>query len=130
MAALALVSAVSIKKYDGPLPVQFNSSEGGDAFMERAIREYGEVVEKNGEQKIYINKENAHKLAQQVWDERNLKDVKKFVIYHKYDSDQQLESNWNHIWSHYDVLSEGKITVDQLPGMFRMVAGDTSMQLN
>ena len=55
--------------------------------MERAIREYGEAAEKDGKEKIYISKDNAHKLAQQVWDEKNLKDVKKFVIYHKYDSD-------------------------------------------
>ena len=48
MAALAVISAVSIKKYDGALPDQFNSAEGGDAFMERAIREYGEVAEKDG----------------------------------------------------------------------------------
>ena len=77
-----------------------------------------------------ISKENARKLAQTVWDEKNLKDVKTFKVYRKYDSDQQLDSNFNSVWSHYDVLAEDKIHIDQLPALFRNIAGDTSMQLN
>ena len=99
--------------------------------MESTIKQYGE----GSGDKILISKENAKAVAQAVWDGAH---EAKFAsapdhldkMYHKYFSDAELNGNFDNIWSHYDVLSEGKINIDQLQPMLRMVKQDTSMQLN
>ena len=114
--------ASAVRKYDGPLPPQFDSKQMGDAFMESTIRKYGEVTKKEDQQRIYISKANARKLAWDVWtgalDER------------PYDTRNHLDANFDQVWSHFDVLHEDKIYVDQLPGFYRMLKSDTGMQLN
>ena len=41
------VEAIRVNKYDGPLPATFDPSKGGDAFMGRAIRQYGVATADN-----------------------------------------------------------------------------------
>ena len=58
----ANVPSTSFAAKDGDIPHQFDSSEGGDPFMEKVIKEYGN---KEGE-RWFISKSKAKELAPRV----------------------------------------------------------------
>ena len=121
VAFVAFAQAIKISGYNGPLPAQFDSAQLGDPFMEKVIRQYGETVKKGDKEQIVISRDNARQLATTVW-ENGLEQ-------RPFDARNHLDGAFSSIWNHFDVLAEGKISIDQLPSFYRMVAADTSMQL-
>ena len=63
---LAVGSTIRINKYDGPLPEQYDLAKGGDAFMNKVLRAYGEPVEASNGQKFVVSRESALAIATDI----------------------------------------------------------------
>ena len=64
-AAILSTEAIKIEqaKYDGDLPEHFDSKKGGDAYMEKIIKEYADKDDKGV---FYVSKANALKYGKEV----------------------------------------------------------------
>ena len=63
IAMLAVANAIQVEKYDGALPAQFDSTQGGDPFMEKVIKELSEVDDKG---RFWVSKDAALSISHKV----------------------------------------------------------------
>ena len=115
---LAVGSTIRINKYDGPLPEQYDAAKGGDAFMNKVLRAYGEPVE--GGQKFVVSRDSALALATDIME--NNQGMRPC------DAKAHIAAEFDKAWNHYDILNEGKIHAEQLPNLYRMVTRNATMQ--
>ena len=87
--AMSSTSALRLteSKFDGELPVQFDASKGGDAFMGNLIKEYATQDDKGV---FYINKANALKYATEV--------MVNDVGMHTFWAKLHIDDNFNKCW--------------------------------
>ena len=113
---LAVGSTIRINKYDGPLPEEYDVAKGGDAFMNKVLRAYGE---KEGE-KFVVSREGALALATDIME--NNQGMR------PNDAKAHIGAEFDKAWNHFDILNEGKIRAEQVPSLYRMVTRNATMQ--
>jgi len=107
-----------VKKPQPDLPAQYDSIKGGDPFMERVVRQYGEKLDtKPG--RFFINYKNLRTLAEETM----IKNKKMLPYWASVHIDQQFDKAWHH----FDNLSQGVIDVDQVHNLLRMVSRDSTI---
>lgn len=114
---MAVAYAVKIEKYDGPLPPQFDSNQGGDPFMEKVIRELSEVDSKGT---FWISKEAALSISKKVMSEN--------AQMQPFWAKLRVDENFDKCWKHFDNLNQGKIHADQVYNFYKMLAQDNTLQ--
>ena len=115
---LAVGSTIRINKYDGPLPEQYDVAQGGDAFMNKVLRAYGEPVE--GGKKFVISRDSALAIATDIMENnQGMRPV---------DAKAHISAEFDKAWNHFDILNEGKIHAEQLTNFYRMVTRNATMQ--
>ena len=117
LALMAVSSAIKVEKYDGPLPAQFDSSKGGDAFMEKVIKELSTT---DGNGKFYVSKDAALSISNKVMTEN--------AEMHSFWAKLHVDENFDKCWKHFDNMNEGKIQADQVYSLYKMLAQDNTLQ--
>ena len=98
------------------IPDQFNTATLGDPFMETVLSKYS-VQEKGA---FYVPYDKAKTLAFQVLTlDAGMSDG---------DANSTIGGNFDKFWSHYDVLSEGRIPASQIVPFYQRLAHDSSLQ--
>ena len=96
---IAVSSSIKINKYDGPLPDEYDASKGGDVFMNKALRQYGEPVD--GGKNFVFSRESVLALATDVME--NNQGMRPC------DAKAHIGAEFDKAWNHFDNLNEGKI---------------------
>ena len=103
LALVAVSQAIQVEKYDGAIPAQFDSKQGGDPFMEKVITELSEPDGKGG---FLISKSAALSISNKVMTEN--------AEMHSFWARLHVDENFDKCWKHFDNLNQGKIQADQI----------------
>ena len=97
------------------LPDQFNTATLGDPFMETVLSKYS--VQEKGT--YYVPYDKAKSLAFDVLTlDAGMSDG---------DAKGTIGGNFDKFWSHYDVLSEGRIQASQIVPFYQRLAHDSTL---
>ena len=117
-ALVAMVQAISHKKYDGDLPPQFDSANGGDPFMEKVIRD---LATKDDKGQFWVSKEGVLSLAHGILTNQQQM--------HSFWANLHIDENFEKCWRHFDFTGDGKIPANQIINFYKMLAQDNTLQV-
>ena len=117
IALVAVANAIQVQKYDGPLPPQFDSNQGGDPFMEKVIKE---LSVPDGKGNFLISKAAALSISQKVMTDN--------VQMHSFWAKLHIDENFDKCWKHFDNMNQGMIQADQIYSFYKMLAQDNTLQ--
>ena len=113
---IAVSSSIKINKYDGPLPEEYDATKGGDVFMNKALRQYGEHDGKH----FVFSRDSVLALSTDVME--NNQGMRPC------DAKAHIGAEFDKAWNHFDNLNEGKIHADQLENFYRLMTRNATMQ--
>ena len=102
--------------YKRDIPDRFES-EADDTLMRSLYKNYATEGEKDGlpNGHFWVTKEDAKRVSKEV--------VETHLGLHGADADGYLGSNFDALWSKYDVNEEGRVEIDRMPTFLRSMCG-------